>query len=265
MEIEITYIDTACVLVNINGFRIITDPALDNKTGFFPKLVGKPFIFSKKTMNPVAADLINPIDLALVSHDQHGDNLDKSGKKLLENVSTILSTKGAEKRLKDLRVVGLKPWEAKHIETPLVKGLKVTAVPAQHTNIKRLLYAVGHVIGFVIEWDNQQNGALYISGDTVLFEGINEIAQEFTINTAILHLGAGAFPYLKPKLRVTMNATEAIQTAEILSCKQVIPIHYEGWWHFKEPVSAMKNELNLSSIKDKIIWLTRGQKHIITI
>lgn len=265
MEIEITYIDTACVLLNINGFRIITDPALDNKTGFFPKLVGKPFIFSKKTMNPIADELIKPIDLALVSHDQHGDNLDKSGKKLLENIPFILSTKGAEKRLKNLPVIGLKPWESKHIETPLVKGLKITAVPAQHTNIKRLLYAVGHVIGFVIEWDNQHNGALYISGDTVLFEGISEIAQKFTINTAILHLGAGAFPYLKPKLRVTMNATEAIQITEILSCKQVIPIHYEGWWHFKEPVSAMKNELNLSSVKDKIIWLIRGQKQTITL
>jgi L-ascorbate metabolism protein UlaG (beta-lactamase superfamily) len=265
MEVEITYIDTACVLLNINGFRIITDPALDNKTGIFPKLVGKPFIFSKKTMNPVADDISKPIDLALVSHDHHGDNLDKSGKKLLENVPNILSTKRAEKRLKNLQVIGLKPWEAKYIETPLLKGLKITAVPAQHTNIKRLLYAVGQVIGFVIEWDNQENGALYISGDTVLFEGIYDIAQKFTINTGILHLGAGAFPYLKPKLRVTMNAAEAIQTAEILSCKQVIPIHYEGWWHFKEPVSEMKNELNSSSIKEKLIWLTRGQKQIITI
>lgn len=265
MKIEITYIDTACVLLNINGFRVITDPALDKKTSVFPKWVGSPFIFSKKTMNPVANDLSNPIDVALVSHDHHGDNLDQSGKKLLQNVPLIVSTRGAEKRLKNLPVLGLKPWEVKYIETPLVKGLKVTAVPAQHTNIKRLLYAVGHVIGFVVEWDDQQNGALYISGDTVLFEGINEIAQKFKINTAILHLGAGAFPYLKPRLRVTMNAAEAIQAAEILSCQQVIPVHYEGWWHFKEPVSDMKNELNTSSIKEKLIWLTRGQRQIITI
>lgn len=265
MEIEITYIDTACVVINIGGFRIITDPALDNKTGFFPKLVGKPFIFSKKTMSPLIGELDELIDLALVSHDHHGDNLDKSGKKLLENIPIILSTRGAEKRLQNLKVKGLTPWETFHIETPLVKGLKITAVPAQHTNIKRLLFAVGHVIGFVIEWDNQENGALYISGDTVLFDGIIEISKKFTINTAILHLGAGAFPYLKPKLRVTMNAEEAIQTSEILSCKQVIPIHYEGWWHFKEPVEIMKDELNKSSIKDKIIWLKRGTKQSIKI
>ena len=144
-------------------------------------------------------------------------------------------------------------------------GLKITAVPAQHTNIKRLLYAVGHVIGFVIEWDNQENGALYISGDTVLFEGIHQISEKFKIHTAILHLGAGAFPYLKPKLRVTMDANEAIQTAELMACKRVIPVHYEGWWHFKEPVEKMKNEINKSSIRDNVIWLERGNKQIIKI
>jgi L-ascorbate metabolism protein UlaG (beta-lactamase superfamily) len=263
MEIEVTYIDTACVVINIGGFRIITDPALDSKSGFFPKFVGKPFIFSKKTMNPQLGELHKRIDLALVSHDHHGDNLDESCKALLRNVPIILSTKGAERRLTNLKVIGLTPWETHRIETPLVKGLKITAVPAQHTNIKRLLYAVGHVVGFVIEWDSQENGALYISGDTVLFEGIFEISNKFKINTAILHLGAGAFPYLKPKLRVTMNAKEAIEAAAILSCKQVIPIHYEGWWHFKEPVAKMKEELNQSTIKNKIIWLTRGSKQSI--
>lgn len=49
MEIEITYIDTACAVINIEGFRIITDPALDNKTGFFPKLVGN-LLYSQKRL-----------------------------------------------------------------------------------------------------------------------------------------------------------------------------------------------------------------------
>lgn len=265
MQINITYIDTACILMDINGFRIITDPALDRKTGFFPKLVGKPFIFSKKTLNPNLSVLEQPIDVALVSHDHHGDNLDKSGKKLLEKVPCILSTNGAKRRLKQHKVIGLKPWESYTAETPLIKGFKITAVPAQHTNIKRLAYAIGHVIGFVLEWDNQENGALYISGDTVLFEGIYEIANKFKISTAILHLGAGAFPYLKPKLRVTMNAEEAIQTSELLGCNQVIPIHFEGWWHFKEPVEKMKKTLNKSSVAEKIIWLERGKPKTIEI
>lgn len=265
MHLEITYIDTACVVLNINGFRIITDPALDGKTGRWPRLVGKPFIFSKKTLEPSRAELDQPLNLALVSHDHHGDNLDESGKKLLVNVPHILSTKGAERRLRKLRVKGLHPWESYAINDTRVPGLKVTAVPAQHTNIKRLLYAVGHVTGFVVEWSAQKNGALYISGDTVFFEGIEQIAKRFKIHTAILHLGAGAFPYLKPKLRVTMNAIEAIHTARVIQCRQEIPIHYEGWWHFREPVEDMKQQLMSSPLSNQLIWLERGVKKMIEI
>jgi L-ascorbate metabolism protein UlaG (beta-lactamase superfamily) len=265
MKVDITYIDTACLLININGFRIITDPSLDSKSGFFPRLTSKPFIFSKKTIEPANSKILqNNIDLALVSHDQHGDNLDDKGKELLKHVSCTLSTRGAEKRLKNLKIIGLKPWETYPIEHDLLEGLKITAVPAQHTNIKRLHYAVGHVIGFVIEWKGQENGALYISGDTVLFEGIDEIAKRFKIHTAILHLGAGAFPYLNSKLRLTMNAAEAIEVTNILKCKQVIPIHYEGWWHFMEPIEKMKSELNKAMMKDQLIWLERGVNKTIT-
>jgi hypothetical protein len=69
---------------------------------------------------------------------------------------------------------------------------------------------MGKVIGFTIEWKGQQNGCIYISGNTVFFEGINELAKRKKIDVTILHLGAGAFPYLKKNLRVAMNGEEAI-------------------------------------------------------
>lgn len=30
MKVTITHIDTACVLLNINGYKILTDPTLNN-------------------------------------------------------------------------------------------------------------------------------------------------------------------------------------------------------------------------------------------
>ncbi|WPO78062.1 hypothetical protein [Flavobacterium sp. KACC 22761] len=52
MKVTITHIDTACVLININGFKILTDPTLDKKDGFFPQYVSSPMAFSKKYINP---------------------------------------------------------------------------------------------------------------------------------------------------------------------------------------------------------------------
>jgi L-ascorbate metabolism protein UlaG (beta-lactamase superfamily) len=259
MKVTITHIDTACVLININGFKILTDPTLDKKDGIFPQYVSSPLAFSKKYCDPALSnDEIGKVDLVLLSHDHHSDNLDKRGRVFIKTVNTVLSTKDAVKRLKNGNTIGLDNWEEYTVVTDKVPQLKITAIPAQHTNVKRLDKVMGKVIGFAIEWQGQKNGCLYISGDTVLFDGIYELKRRKKVDIAILHLGAGAFPYLKKNLRVTMNGEEAIETTKLLNPNCVIPIHYEGWWHFKQSVKSLKNEIENSGEKDKFLWLTSG-------
>ena len=261
MKVTITHIDTACVLININGFKILTDPTLDNKDVFFPQYVSSPLAFSKKYINPaLTIDEIGKIDLVLLSHDHHSDNLDKKGRAFIKTVPVVLSTKDAEKRLKNANTIGLDNWQEHHIKTEKINQLKITAIPAQHTNIKRLDKLMGKVLGFTIEWEGQVNGCIYISGDTVLFEGIYELAKKKKVAIALLHLGAGAFPYLKKNLRVTMNGEEAIETTKILNPNLVIPIHYEGWWHFKQSVNSLRNEIEKSGQNEKFLWLKSGHE-----
>lgn len=259
MTVTITHIDTACVLLDINGFRILTDPTLNQKDRFFPQYVSSPLAFSKKYIDPaLSIEEIGNIDLVLLSHDHHSDNLDKKGRAFIKTVKTVLSTQDAVVRLKNGNTVGLDNWQEYAVDTEKVKGMKVTAIPAQHTNIKRLDKLMGKVIGFTIEWEAQRNGCIYISGDTVLFDGIYELERRKKIDIAILHLGAGAFPYLKKNLRVTMNAAEAIETTSLLNPNLVIPIHYDGWWHFKQSVSSLYAEIAESVHKEKFLWLESG-------
>ncbi|MDI9311975.1 MAG: MBL fold metallo-hydrolase [Limnohabitans sp.] len=259
MKVTITHIDTACVLININGFKILTDPTLDPKDRFFPQYVSRPLAFSKKYIDPaLTIEEIGKVDLVLLSHDHHSDNLDKNGRAFIKTVLTVISTKDAVRRLKNDNTVGLDNWQEHYIETEKVKHLKITAIPAQHTNIKRLDKVMGKVVGFTIEWEGQKNGCIYISGDTVLFEGVYELAKNKKVDIAILHLGAGAFPYLKKNLRVTMNGEEAIETAKLLNPNIVIPIHYEGWWHFKQSAKSLKNEIEKSDLNRKFVWLESG-------
>lgn len=259
MKVKVTHIDTACILLEINGCKILTDPTLDNKDGFLPQYVSSPLAFSKKNIDPVLSDdEIGKVDLVLLSHDHHSDNLDKTGKKFIKTVPIVLSTKDAVRRLKNDNTIGLGNWEEFKIDDKRVKGLKIKAIPAQHTNIKRLDRAMGNVLGFTIEWDGQENGCIYISGDTVLFDGIYELATKKKVDIAILHLGAGAFPYLKRNLRVTMNGEEAIATTKLLNPNIIIPIHYEGWWHFKQTTRSLQNEIEKSAQNDKFLWLKSG-------
>jgi hypothetical protein len=35
----------------------------------------------------------------------------------------------------------------------------------------------GPVVGFALRWEGQRNGVLWISGDTVLYDGVREVAD----------------------------------------------------------------------------------------
>jgi L-ascorbate metabolism protein UlaG (beta-lactamase superfamily) len=64
--------------------------------------------FSKKYFDPaLSVDEIGEVDLVLLSHDHHKDNLDKKGRAFIKTVPIVLSTKGAVKRLKNDNTIGL--------------------------------------------------------------------------------------------------------------------------------------------------------------
>lgn len=257
MQINITHIDTACILLEINGYRILTDPTLD--------LAGKLYYHgygavSRKTENPgLTASQLENIDLVLLSHHQHKDNLDTAGKAFLENVGLIISTVPASKVLAG--VTGLNNWDTYHIYNNKVKGLKITATPAQHRPWWLPEFVSGKVIGFVIEFDEQENGVIYLSGDTVFFKGIEEIARRFKIDIAILNVGGVQFRYLTGLGKYTMDGKELLQAVSVLNPKKVFPVHTRGWTHFKENETDLKRLVagDLRTNK-RTFFLTSGQR-----
>ncbi len=256
---KITYIDTASVIIDINGFRILTDPVFDNP--------GKLYHFghgatSRKTDTPtLTPQEVGDIDLVLLSHHQHQDNLDNKGKSFIKNIKQVISTKAAAREFDN--VTGLDNWETIEIKTNKVKGLSVTAVPAQHHPWWLPEFFSGKVIGFIIQNEEQKNGAVYISGDTVYFSGIEKIAKRFRIDTALLHIGAVQFRYLTGWGRYTFDANEAIKTSRLLNPRKIVPIHYRGWTHFKESEETLKKKFQNSGINDRTIWLEKGKETII--
>jgi L-ascorbate metabolism protein UlaG (beta-lactamase superfamily) len=257
MNLTITHIDTACILLEINGYRILTDPTLDNAGGLYYHGYGAA---SRKTENPaVPLTSLQNIDLVLLSHHQHKDNLDTNGKAFLKSTTArVLSTKKAAREMKG--VTGLDNWETIDIETSKVKGLRITATPAQHHPWWVPEFISGTVIGFVIEFDQQENGVVYISGDTVYFKGIEEVAKRYTIDIGILHAGGVQFRYLTGLGRYTMDSKDLIRSVKTLNPHTIIPIHYKGWTHFKEKETTLHTSIASSPyIRENTIFLKPGE------
>jgi L-ascorbate metabolism protein UlaG (beta-lactamase superfamily) len=255
MNITITHIDTACILLEINGYRILTDPTLDNAGKLYYHGSGG---FSRKTGNPAlnVRDL-KQIDLVLLSHHQHKDNFDTKGKELALTVPTIISTKSASKAIQGIK--GLDDWESYSIQTPRLNKLKITATPAQHHPWWVPEFLAGKVIGFIIEFDGQENGGIYISGDTVYFKGIDEIAKRFKIDIGIFHLGSVQFRYLTGFGQYTMDSKDLLKSVRKLNPHTIIPVHYKGWSHFKENEQTLRNAIAKNAdIEGKTLFLIPG-------
>jgi L-ascorbate metabolism protein UlaG (beta-lactamase superfamily) len=247
MKIRATHVGTATVLLEIGATRWLTDPALDG--------AGRTYRFgfgtsSTKTQEPVVPEGgFGALDVVLVSHDQHADNLDDAGRALLPGAGHVLTTTSGARRLGG-KAVGLAPWQS--VE---VAGIRVTATPARH-GPPLSLPIVGEVVGFVLESPQFEHGALYISGDTVLFPGVEEVARRFKVGTAFLHIGGVQFGISGP-LRYTFNGTEAARVGELLQARTVVPVHYDGWTHFQE--TREHTAAALGPLGDRVRWATRGQ------
>lgn len=253
MTVKITHISTATLLLEIGSLRLLTDPVFDPAGGryFFGWGTGS----TKLTAPSVSADSLGQIDAVLLSHDHHEDNLDKAGRAFLPRAKRVLTTLSGGKRLRG-NSEGMKNWQSTILESGNTK-IKVTATPAQHGPLF-VRPLVGETIGFMLEWEGQQNGALYISGDTIYYPGIDEIAARFSVSVGIFHLGRASFPVTGP-IRFTMDAKDGIQAARVLNPHTIIPIHYEGWKHFREGRALIEKNFAHAGLSEKLRWLTIGK------
>src|SRR5574337_145303 len=127
-ELGIIYVGGATAFLQFGGLRILTDPAFD-PAGHEYQLPG--YTLRKTTGPAVSADKLQPVDLVLLSHDHHFDNLDISGRGLLETAEQILTTRAGAARL-GARARGLATWQSSDVPAPGGRTLRITGTPARH-------------------------------------------------------------------------------------------------------------------------------------
>jgi L-ascorbate metabolism protein UlaG (beta-lactamase superfamily) len=253
-EARITYVGGPTVLLEVGGWRILTDPTFDPP--------GRRYFFgwgtySRKLQGPaVPFEALEPIDAVLLSHDHHGDNLDPTGRELLPRMGTVVTTVPGAKRLGG-GARGLAPWATTTLEAPGKTPIEITATPCRHgpPGSKPI---VGDVVGFALRWEGQEHGALWISGDTVLYDGVREVGRRIDVGTALVHLGGVRFPWLSGPARYTMTAQDAVELCGGLDPRTILPIHAEGWRHFVQRRPEAERVLAASPLRDRVRWLPAG-------
>ncbi|WP_307850537.1 MBL fold metallo-hydrolase [Micromonospora sp. H61] len=255
-QVRITHIGGPTTLIEVGGWRLLTDPTFDPP--------GRRYTFgwgtsSRKLTGPAipAADL-GPVHAVLLSHDHHGDNLDDNGRALLSGAGAVLTTVPGARRLGP-HTRGLRAGQSTRLTHPRRPTIEVTATPCRH-GPPLSGPIVGTVIGFALRWAGQQHGALWVTGDTVLTRRVRRVATRIGVGTVLLHLGGVRFPNTGP-LRYSMTARRAAKLCAELRPHTVIPVHYEGWHHFQEPREAIERVFTAAPppVRDSVHWLPPGE------
>jgi L-ascorbate metabolism protein UlaG (beta-lactamase superfamily) len=246
-QLRIQLVGGPTAILEYGGLRWLTDPTLSppGEYGGLTKLAGPALDVTQE----------DRIDVVLLSHHQHTDNLDPVGRAFLASANRVLSTtKAAEDLGGD--VVGMEPWSEVELESPRGGAVKVTAVHAQHgpdgsDEIQ------GPVIGFVLSAAGAD--PIYVSGDNASRDVVRAIVQRTgELPIAILNAGAVQLPKFD-RAYLTLSADHAADVARTLGARIVIPLHFEGWAHITQGADELRAAFSGNGIADRLLMLEQGQ------
>ena len=254
----LTHVGGPTVLIEIDGWRLLTDPTFDPAGGHYA--FGWGTASDKLTGPAVGVEDLPPIDAVLLTHDHHGDNLDTAGRELLSSVGTVVTTMAGARRLRALAPRGLEAGRTTQLSAPDRPVLDITATPARHgPAMSRPI--VGQVVGFAVRRSGDDRVLVWVTGDTVLHRDLRHAARAMpSVDVLLVHVGGVQFGITGP-VRYTMTGRRAVELVDLVRPRVAVPVHYEGWSHFKDgraPVEAALSKADPAT-RGCVRWLVPGQ------
>lgn len=284
-NLAVTYLGTASLLLEIGELRLLTDPTLDppgTHYDFGPWYAPRVWAESTKVEPvPRSAEALGEVDAVLLSHDHHADNLDFAGRAYVHSplVRRVVTTPAGAGRLARPFApgpdgttspgsglgIGAKltalPWLSSTTVTRGGTTARITATPARHGPIGTP--RVHEVCGFLIETDE---ASILVSGDTVAFPALDALpgwlerhaTRRGRLDLAVVHAGAVSFPRMPifGRSLFTFDAEGALAFVKKLDAAIVLPVHYDGWTHFRQP--APETRARFDAEEPRARWLDQG-------
>ncbi|HYY17620.1 MAG TPA: MBL fold metallo-hydrolase, partial [Streptosporangiaceae bacterium] len=195
------------------------------------------------------------LDSVILSH-LHEDHWDRVTDRELDQRLPVLTTEAAAATLRSrgfAAAEALPTWN----DRVLVKDdrqVRITALPGRHAlgALQRLLPPV---MGTLLEFGpHDPSGTqdpelrIYISGDTLMYEGIAEIARRYPgVDLGIVHLGGTKLFGL---VTVTMNGQQGADWLQTVDCPRVMPVHFDDYTVFRSPLSDFEAEVRRRGLAD---------------
>jgi len=178
--VQLTLVRNATLLLELAGKRVLVDPMLDDE-GARPPIEGT----RNSVPNPTAAlpmpaeEVVSGLDAVLVTH-RHRDHLDGTAEQLLPRDVPVFCQPEDEEALRELGLA------ARAVDDEVAwEGLRIVRTPGRH-GTGPIADALAPVSGFVLD-------GLYIAGDTVWYEGVEQTIERHRPRVAVVNAGGAEF------------------------------------------------------------------------
>jgi L-ascorbate metabolism protein UlaG (beta-lactamase superfamily) len=134
----------------------------------------------------------------------------------------------------------------------------VTSLPGQHAP-RPLGYVVPPVMGSLPDFSRGgRRLRLYITGDTLMHEGIRDIAERFgDIDLCLIHLGGTRIA----GVLLTMDGRPGVEALRTVAPRRAIPVHYDDYTLFKSPLSGFRPAAEAAGLPTEVHYLGRGDSY----
>ena len=238
--VRATWVGGPTLMFRFGPIKILTDPVLGEGPAAFrmidPNSGNRDAAHAR--LVPMPRVPAETADLVLVSHD-HADHVDEAAlARLSERPFIVPLSQAAALRSRGVdQVLGL-PWRTSHVIRKHGYSVRITAVPAQHSQRAEMRAILGEVNGYWLEFRHKgYRRTVYWTGDSfpVPAEWTRDMRSP---DLLVPHLGgvgeAGPFG------RVSMGAREAVSFARAVEPKAVLPIHHSTFSLYREPIERFE-------------------------
>lgn len=260
MPAELTFLGTATTLLHIGPFTILTDPNFLHRGERAYLGYG---LWSRRLTEPALAPAqLPPIDVILLSH-LHGDHWDRRSRRELDHALPVVTTPHAARRLRTRQrfaaAVGLRTWE-RYTRARDGCTLTITSVPGVHSVNPVIRTLLPPVMGSVVEAAGQDGTTIrriYVSGDTMVFDGLDAIARRHgPLDAAVLHTGGTTLP---GGFVVTMTGADAVECLRRVRPRAAIPVHYDDYGIFRSGLYDVRRAADAAGLDVEMRYVRRGQ------
>ena len=96
---------------------------------------------------------------------------------------------------------------------------------------------------------------VYVTGDTVWYDGVAEVARRFKAGIVLLFAGSAQ---TRGPFNLTMNVNDAIETAHAFPQAAIVPVHCDSWAHFTQDRDDLVKSFKALGIDGRLRLLDPG-------